>query len=69
MSADDIKPRLLGHYGTTGGLAMAYSHTQALIRRKGEAEGTEPKALFVTGPGHGGEFLSSLQRRRAYTDL
>jgi xylulose-5-phosphate/fructose-6-phosphate phosphoketolase len=41
------------HYGTTGGLAFAYSHTQALIQRKGKLDGQEPKALFITGPGHG----------------
>lgn len=46
---------LLGHYGTTGGLSLAYCHAQALIRRKGEEEGVEPKMIFVTGPGHGGE--------------
>ncbi|SCV69952.1 BQ2448_1346 [Microbotryum intermedium] len=54
LTRDHIKPRLLGHYGTTGGLAFAYSHTQALIRRRGEQEdGAEPSFLFITGPGHG----------------
>ncbi|ORY89749.1 phosphoketolase [Leucosporidium creatinivorum] len=53
LTKEHIKPRLLGHGGTTAGLAFAYSHTQGLIRRKGEVEGKEPKALFVTGPGHG----------------
>lgn len=56
LTKEHIKPRLLGHGGTTAGLAFAYSHTQGLVRRKGEVEGKEPKALFVTGPGHGGEF-------------
>ena len=37
-----------------GGLALVYSHTQALIARKREIEGKEPSGLFVTGPGHGG---------------
>lgn len=51
---------LLGHAGTTGGLSLAYVHSQALIRRKGEEEGAEPKMLFVTGPGHGGAFCALL---------
>lgn len=38
---------------------MAYVHTQALIRRKGEEEGAEPKMLFVTGPGHGAPAILS----------
>lgn len=44
--------------GTTGGLSLAYVHSQALIRRKGDEEGAEPKMLFVTGPGHGGASYS-----------
>ncbi|GAA5851642.1 hypothetical protein JCM8547_001161 [Rhodosporidiobolus lusitaniae] len=68
LSKDDIKPRLLGHYGTTGGLSLAYVHTQALIRRKGEEEGSEPKFLFVTGPGHGAPaILSNLYIEGAIT--
>lgn len=62
LTKDDVKPRLLGHYGTTGGLSLAYVHTQALIRRKGEVEGEEPKMIFVTGPGHGGAFPGRIQR-------
>ncbi|BGP16790.1 hypothetical protein JCM10213_002184 [Rhodosporidiobolus nylandii] len=68
LSKEDIKPRLLGHYGTTGGLSLAYVHSQALIRRKGEEEGQEPKLLFVTGPGHGAPaILSNLYIEGAIT--
>ncbi|GAA5991913.1 hypothetical protein JCM11641_003020 [Rhodosporidiobolus odoratus] len=59
LTKEHIKPRLLGHYGTTGGLSLAYVHAQALIRRKGEEEGIEPKLLFVTGPGHGAPAILS----------
>ncbi|GAA5922179.1 hypothetical protein JCM6882_008932, partial [Rhodosporidiobolus microsporus] len=59
LTKEQIKPRLLGHYGTTGGLSLAYVHAQALIRRKGEEEGEEPKMLFVTGPGHGAPAILS----------
>ncbi|GAA5828193.1 hypothetical protein JCM5353_003885 [Sporobolomyces roseus] len=68
LSADDIKPRLLGHGGTSAGLSMAYCHGQALIRRRGEVEGVEPKVLFVTGPGHGAPaILSNLYIEGAIT--
>ncbi|BGP40709.1 hypothetical protein JCM10449v2_004671 [Rhodotorula kratochvilovae] len=68
LEKDDIKPRLLGHLGTTGGLSFAYVHSQALIRRKGDEEGAEPKMLFVTGPGHGAPaILSNLYIEGAIT--
>ncbi|GJN91069.1 hypothetical protein Rhopal_004084-T1 [Rhodotorula paludigena] len=68
LEKDDIKPRLLGHYGTTGGLSLAYVHTQALIRRQGDKEGAEPKFIFVTGPGHGAPaILSNLYIEGAIT--
>src|SRR5262249_15937490 len=43
-----IKPRLLGHSGTTPGLNFVYVHLNRLIRKYGL------NALFITGPGHGG---------------
>jgi xylulose-5-phosphate/fructose-6-phosphate phosphoketolase len=49
---DMVKKRLLGHWGTTGGLTAVYSGVQALIRRFEEWEDTR-RWLFVTGPGHG----------------
>ena len=44
----DIKPRLLGHWGTTPGLNFMYAHANRVIRER------DLDALFVTGPGHGG---------------
>ncbi|RKT54908.1 phosphoketolase family protein [Saccharothrix australiensis] len=46
-----IKPRLLGHWGTTPGLNFVYAHLNRVIRARGRA------VLFVTGPGHGGPAL------------
>lgn len=43
-----IKPRLLGHWGTSPGLSLIYAHLNRLIRR------TSADVLFVAGPGHGG---------------
>ncbi|MFI6646752.1 phosphoketolase [Streptomyces sp. NPDC050529] len=45
---EDIKPRLLGHWGTSPGLNLVYTHLNRVIA----ARGTE--ALCVWGPGHGG---------------
>lgn len=48
LKADHIKPRLLGHWGTSPGLSLVYVHLNRLIRR------TATPMLLVTGPGHGG---------------
>jgi len=42
---EDIKPRLLGHWGTCPGLVLAYAHLSMLIRKEDE------KMIFVVGPG------------------
>ena len=46
-----VKPRLLGHWGTTPGLNFIYAHLNRLIIER------ELSVLFVTGPGHGGPGL------------
>jgi len=46
-----VKPRLLGHWGTTPGLNLIYAHLNRLIRRR------DLNVIFVTGPGHGGPAL------------
>ena len=51
LQATDIKPRLLGHWGTSPGLSFIYAHVSRLIRHTGQA------CLFITGPGHGGPAL------------
>jgi len=51
LRIEHVKPRLLGHWGTTPGLNMLYAHVNRVIRREGLP------ALFVTGPGHGGPGL------------
>ena len=45
---EHVKPRLLGHWGTTPGLNFVYVHANRVIRER------ELDAIFVTGPGHGG---------------
>ncbi len=46
-----IKPRLLGHWGTTPGLNFIYVHMNRVIRQQ------ELSMIYVTGPGHGGPGL------------
>src|SRR3954452_21296869 len=47
-----IKPRLLGHWGTSPGLAFIHSHANRLIRDTGQ------DMIFLAGPGHGGPALT-----------
>ena len=47
LAADDIKDRLLGHWGTAPGLNLIYTHLNRLILETGAG------ILLVTGPGHG----------------
>lgn len=47
LTFDDIKPRLLGHWGSGPGITLAYSHLSYLIKKYGQ------EMMFVLGPGHG----------------
>ena len=51
LKPEHIKPRLLGHWGTSPGLSLVYAHLNRLIRRH------DVNAIYVTGPGHGGPAL------------
>ncbi|PKQ35093.1 MAG: phosphoketolase [Actinobacteria bacterium HGW-Actinobacteria-11] len=48
LAVDDVKPRLLGHFGTVPGLNLIYAHANRLIRER------DLSALYIAGPGHGG---------------
>jgi xylulose-5-phosphate/fructose-6-phosphate phosphoketolase len=51
LRAEHVKPRLLGHWGTTPGLNFLYAHLNRAIRER------DLNAIFITGPGHGGPAL------------
>jgi xylulose-5-phosphate/fructose-6-phosphate phosphoketolase len=51
LRSEHVKPRLLGHWGTTPGLNFVYAHLNRVIRDRGQ------RVLYVTGPGHGGPGL------------
>ena len=48
LKKEHIKPRLLGHWGTTPGLNFLYVHLNRLIKER------DLDMIFITGPGHGG---------------
>src|SRR5919109_1150073 len=48
LRPDHVKPRLLGHFGTTPGLNLIYAHLNRAIRAR------DLNAIYVCGPGHGG---------------
>jgi len=48
LTADHIKPRLLGHWGTSPGLSLLYAHLNRIIKQR------DANVIFLAGPGHGG---------------
>ena len=53
LRAEDVKPRLLGHWGTTPGLNMLYVHLNRVIRQR------DLSMMYVIGPGHGGPAIAA----------
>jgi xylulose-5-phosphate/fructose-6-phosphate phosphoketolase len=51
LAPEHIKPRLLGHWGTTPGLNLIYAHLNRVIRHR------DLNVIYITGPGHGGPGL------------
>ncbi|MGV0850253.1 phosphoketolase family protein [Mycolicibacterium phlei] len=51
LGPEHIKPRLLGHWGTTPGLNLIYAHLNRIIRER------DVNVVYITGPGHGGPGL------------
>ncbi|MFQ5489018.1 MAG: phosphoketolase, partial [Gammaproteobacteria bacterium] len=64
LKAEHIKPRRLGHWGTTPGLNLLYAHMNRVIKRE------DLNAIFITGPGHGGPALvASTWMEGTYSEL
>jgi xylulose-5-phosphate/fructose-6-phosphate phosphoketolase len=51
LTNEHIKPRLLGHWGTSPGLSFVYAHVSRLIKQTGQ------QSIYLAGPGHGGPAL------------
>jgi xylulose-5-phosphate/fructose-6-phosphate phosphoketolase len=48
LKQSQVKPRLLGHFGTCPGLTLVYAHTNLIAKRHNDV-----RCIYVTGPGHG----------------
>ena len=53
LAPEHVKPRLLGHWGTTPGLNLLYVHLNRVIRAR------ELDLMYVIGPGHGGPAIAA----------
>ena len=64
LASEHVKPRLLGHWGTTPGLNFLYAHMNRAIRERDQS------TIFITGPGHGGPALvASTWLEGSYTEV
>jgi xylulose-5-phosphate/fructose-6-phosphate phosphoketolase len=64
LTRDHVKPRLLGHWGTTPGLNFVYAHLNRVIKRD------DLNVLYICGPGHGGPgMVANTYLEGTYTEV
>ena len=64
LTAEHVKPRLLGHWGTTPGLNFVYTHLNRVIRAR------DLDMIYVCGPGHGGPgMVASTYLEGTYSEI
>ena len=64
LRPEHVKPRLLGHWGTTPGLNLIYAHLNRVIRNQ------DLNVIYVCGPGHGGPgMVANTYLEGTYTEL
>ncbi len=64
LRAEHVKPRLLGHWGTSPGQNLIYAHLNRLINETGA------HVLYIAGPGHGGPaVLANVYLEGTYTEI
>jgi xylulose-5-phosphate/fructose-6-phosphate phosphoketolase len=64
LRPEHIKPRLLGHWGTTPGLNLVYAHLNRQIKAR------DLEAMYVIGPGHGGPgIVANVYLEGTYTEV
>ncbi|HUE44320.1 MAG TPA: phosphoketolase family protein [Candidatus Sulfotelmatobacter sp.] len=64
LTIDDVKPRLLGHWGTTSGLNFIYTHLNRVIKAR------DVNMMYIIGPGHGGPgIVAHTYLEGSYTEL
>jgi len=64
LTIEHVKPRLLGHWGTTPGLNFVYAHMNRVVKRD------DLNAIYVCGPGHGGPgMVANTYLEGSYTEV
>ncbi len=64
LKSEHVKPRLLGHWGTTPGLNFIYVHLNRVIRKY------ELNMIYICGPGHGGPgIVANTYLEGTYTEV
>jgi xylulose-5-phosphate/fructose-6-phosphate phosphoketolase len=64
LRPEHVKPRLLGHWGTSPGLSFIYAHMNRAIKR------WDLDAIFIAGPGHGGPaVLANVYLEGTYSEI
>src|SRR6266850_5482186 len=64
LKREHVKPRLLGHWGTTPGLNFLYVHLNRVIKAQ------DLNAIFIAGPGHGGPaMVANTYLEGSYSEL
>jgi xylulose-5-phosphate/fructose-6-phosphate phosphoketolase len=64
LRREHIKPRLLGHWGTTPGLNFVYAHLNRMIRMR------DLNVIYICGPGHGGPgMVANTYLEGSYTEI
>ena len=64
LKVEHVKPRLLGHWGTTPGQTFVYTHLNRVIRRD------DLDMIYISGPGHGGPaVVASVYLEGTYTEV
>jgi xylulose-5-phosphate/fructose-6-phosphate phosphoketolase len=64
LRPEHIKPRLLGHWGTSPGLSLIYAHLNRVIRSR------DANMILLTGPGHGGPaIVSNVYLEGTYSEI
>src|SRR5829696_4945985 len=64
LDPSHVKPRLLGHWGTSPGLSLIYVHLNRLIREQ------DLDAIYLAGPGHGGPaVLANVYLEGTYSEI
>ena len=64
LKVEHIKPRLLGHWGTSPGLNLIYAHMNRLIKK------FDLNTIYMAGPGHGGPALiANVYLEKSYTEF